>query len=113
MMNPTQRTSEALRRLLKAEMRLHVYRLKAKDDPDTWSPMLTLEQGFLEGAKKEWEEVPSLWGEGSEPILTDILEKGVAEAKAHTIDLLGSRIPSVASILDSMQFSLKTYLGVM
>jgi len=86
-------------------MRRYVYETKNKATPGQWSPMLTVEEGFFLGAKKEWLGVRDelrLLDEDTRPVLESVC----AEAKSDIASLLNETIPEVEAILKPWDLNL-------
>lgn len=89
-------------------MRQFAYETKSREDEDTWSPMLIVEKGFLDGATQEWNEVISLWDLDDERRRSDLkqlFDQAWQQAKDDTIDLLAERIPNIEDLLGTLEVS--------
>lgn len=89
-------------------MRRHVYEVLSATDEDTWAPILLVEGGFLEGAKREWVPVLAKWDLStpeSVEALREVLDAARGLAKADTIDLLQPRVTNICEILEPYQTS--------
>lgn len=93
------RTAKAATRFFKTLLREQVYQVKNQEGLEgTWGPMLLIEQGFLTGAKREWDDILPLWGNLRDPenektfgVFHLILEDSFYRASQETIDLLSQQ----------------------
>jgi hypothetical protein len=82
-----ERTRLAALRLLKSKIRRFLYETMGALDADRWAPMLLVENGFLDGAKKEWDEVLLLWNDLPKDQLLVEINASLAQACNEVSDL--------------------------
>lgn len=84
-------------------MRLFVYERKSEfpGADDSWRSLLTVENDFLMGAQKEWDEVLAQWYPqgGTKTELDFLIQQGCKEARAEVVRALLARVPEVGGIL--------------
>lgn len=97
-------------RLLEAEMRQFVYRVKLNDAPDIWGPMLIVGQSFVDQARQDWVEnaLPSL----KLSDLHKVLPLAIQRARKSTMDLLQDQVPEVKSLVANLDCPIEYLVSV-
>ncbi len=97
-------------RLLEAEMRQFVYRVKLNDAPDIWGPMLIVGQSFVDQARQDWVEnaLPSL----KLSDLHNVLPLALQRARKSTTDLLQDQVPEVKSLVANLDCPVEYLVSV-
>ena len=100
------RTFLALNRLLKVQLRLHIYSKKAEEDSESnWAGLIRVEQDFLFGAEKEWSEVLGILDNPAHrtEVVNQLLEPACEAAKESVIRKLRMAVPDIDLIVQSFR----------
>lgn len=67
----------------------------------SWKSLLTVENDFLVGAQKEWDEVLAQWVPqgGTKSELDFLIQQGCKEARSEIVRAFIARVPEVDGIL--------------
>lgn len=101
-----ERTLAALTRLLKVELRLHIYTKKSEEYPGgSWSSLTIVEQDFLVGAEREWSEILGILGDPAyrTEVVNRFLGPACDAARESVIRKLRDVIPEVDLIVQSFR----------
>ena len=101
-----ERTLAALTRLLKVELRLHIYTKKSEEDPGgAWGSLTRVEQDFLVGAEREWSEILGILGDPAyrTEVVNRFLGPACDSARESVIRKLRDVIPEVDLIVQSFR----------